>query len=100
MERHVFANETEAASQCALAIAELVAAAVESRGLATFAVSGGSTPRLMLRKLAKLHLPWHSVHLFWADERAVPPTDEQSNYRMVREELIERVPLVEANVHR
>jgi 6-phosphogluconolactonase len=43
---------------------------------------------------------WSRVELFWSDERAVPPDDEQSNYRMARESLLERVPVPAENVHR
>jgi 6-phosphogluconolactonase len=42
---------------------------------ATFAVSGGSTPKLMFQKLAATRFPWEKIHIFWVDERCVPPTD-------------------------
>jgi 6-phosphogluconolactonase len=43
---------------------------------------------------------WAKVHVFWSDERAVPPTSPESNYGMARRELLIRVPIPEGNVHR
>jgi len=70
------------------------------------ALSGGSTPRATYVGLARswLHAPdgspdWTRVHLFWGDERYVPPDDPQSNYRMAREALIDHVPIPPENVH-
>jgi 6-phosphogluconolactonase len=45
-------------------------------------------------------IPWNAVHLFWGDERHVPPDDPQSNYRMVREVLLSRLSIPDSNVHR
>ena len=81
-------------------------AAVASRSQFTVALSGGSTPRRLYALLADPAAPfrgaieWSRVHLFWGDERHVPPEDPQSNYRMASEELLSRVPIPEANVHR
>jgi 6-phosphogluconolactonase len=43
---------------------------------------------------------WAKVHVFWSDERAVPPDHPDSNYGMARRELLLRVPIPQANVHR
>jgi 6-phosphogluconolactonase len=67
---------------------------------ASLAVSGGNTPKLLFEELAKSGLSWDRVHLFWADERAVPPTDPQSNYRLAEEFLIAPAAIPPANVHR
>jgi 6-phosphogluconolactonase len=68
------------------------------------ALSGGSTPRELYRQLAtgefRGQVDWARVHLFWGDERAVPPDNPDSNYGMVRRELLLRVPIPPANVHR
>lgn len=68
------------------------------------ALSGGSTPREMYRLLAtpefRAQVDWPRVHLFWGDERAVPPDSPESNYGMARRELLLRVPIPPANVHR
>jgi len=74
--------------------------ALSSRSRATLAVSGGSTPKLLFRSLASAGLSWDSVHLFWVDERAVPPTDPRSNYRLAEEELIFPAHVPRRNAHR
>lgn len=67
---------------------------------ASFAISGGSTPKLLFEELVKSQLPWDRVHLFWVDERAVPPTDPQSNYKLADEFLIVPSGIPSENVHR
>jgi len=67
---------------------------------ATLAISGGSTPKLMFDKLAATRFAWEKVHLFFVDERCVPPTDDQSNYRMASEHLVRPGHLLQRNVHR
>ncbi len=75
-----------------------------SSGRFTVALSGGSTPRTLYSLLATPgfadRIPWPKVHLFWGDERCVPPEHIDSNYRMAHEFLISRVPIPAANVHR
>lgn len=68
----------------------------------TWALSGGNTPRPLYRLLAtdyRHRIEWNRVHLFWGDERYVPPDHPASNYRMVREMLIEPLGIPSANVH-
>src|SRR5579864_6794344 len=68
------------------------------------ALSGGSTPRELYRFLAtpefRAQVDWPRVHLFWGDERTVPPDSPESNFGMARGELLVRVPIPAANVHR
>jgi len=78
-------------------IAERAAAAVAARGRADLALSGGTTPRPIYEALAGMDLPWPKIHLWFADERCVPPDDAASNYRMARLALLDHVPAV---VHR
>jgi 6-phosphogluconolactonase len=73
---------------------------MEARGTATLAVSGGSTPRLLFDALAGLSVQWNRVHLFFVDERSVPPDDAESNYRLAREYLIRPAGLDDHHVHR
>jgi 6-phosphogluconolactonase len=89
-----------AAEACGDRILELLEAAKRDRGVATLAVSGGSTPRLMFESMAHRAFDWSSVELFWVDERIVPPTDAQSNYRMTRESLLDVIHLPAARIHR
>lgn len=67
---------------------------------ATIALAGGATPRVAYRHLGARCVPWAKLRLFFGDERCVPLDDEASNYRMVREALLDRVPFPPGNVHR
>jgi 6-phosphogluconolactonase len=68
------------------------------------ALSGGHTPATFLRELAsqdfRTMVDWGRVEVFWGDERPVPPESSESNYGMARRELLIRVPVSDANVHR
>lgn len=80
------------------------AAAMGTSGRFIIALSGGSTPRGLYEVLATprhaRRIDWSRLHVFWGDERCVPPDDPASNYRMAREALLDRVPVPPANVHR
>jgi 6-phosphogluconolactonase len=69
----------------------------------TLALSGGGTPRRLYEFLAgppyRDVFPWHRTHLFWGDERFVPPDDKSSNYRMVRDAMLSRAPIPATNIH-
>ncbi len=76
-------------------------AAVSARGRFTIALSGGSTPKSLYNLLAtnaRTTLPWDRMFFFWGDERHVPPTDPESNYRMVNEAMLSKVPVPTGNV--
>lgn len=77
-------------------------AAIAARGRFAVALAGGNTPRGVYAQLAaeKNSPPWDKIHIFFGDERHVPPDDPQSNYRMARESLLSKAPIPEANVHR
>ena len=66
----------------------------------SFAVSGGSTPQLLFKELAKHAIDWATIHLFWVDERAVPPDDEQSNFHLAKEFLLDSLSYAQPPVHR
>ena len=78
--------------------------AIASRGQFIVALSGGETPRGSYLRLGTEALVskvlWSRVQVLWGDERCVPPHDVESNYRMARETLLDRVPVPAANVHR
>ncbi len=78
--------------------------AIRARGRFSVALSGGSTPRDLHTLLATPEfagrVDWTRVHVFWGDERAVPPDDPASNYRMAQETLLSRVSVPPGNVHR
>ncbi|MEA4995976.1 MAG: 6-phosphogluconolactonase, partial [Petrimonas sp.] len=76
---------------------------LKDRERVTVALSGGSTPKSLFDYWAQRHatdIDWKSVFLFWGDERCVPPTDEQSNYRMTRDHLLDHVAIPERNIFR
>ena len=81
-------------------------AAVTACGRFAVALAGGSTPRALYALLAdagapyRETLPWARTHVFFGDERAVPPDHPESNYGMVRDALLARVPVPPGNVHR
>jgi 6-phosphogluconolactonase len=99
-EMQSYPSADAAAEACAQRIVTLLEGAVPGSGSATLAISGGSTPKLLFAHLVKAKMDWSRVHLFWVDERAVPPTDEQSNFRLADEHLIKPGRLPQRNVHR
>ena len=78
--------------------------AIAARGRFVVALSGGSTPLGAYRRLAALEFAsktdWRHIHLFWGDERCVPPDDPDSNYGQALRTLIGQVPIPAAQVHR
>ena len=90
------------------AVAEQITRALEealgARPEATVVLTGGNTPRRLYELLAsplyRDRIGWPRVHLFWGDERCVPPDDPQSNYGMTRETLLSKVPVAADHVHR
>jgi 6-phosphogluconolactonase len=85
---------------------EMAGEAVAYGGTARIAISGGSTPKAAFQLLAspsepwRGRMPWENLDLYWVDERAVPPDNAESNYRMTREALLDRVPLHPDQIHR
>jgi 6-phosphogluconolactonase len=76
---------------------ELVAAA---RAGGALALSGGSTPPAAFKLAAAAEPDWSRARIYWSDERAVPPNDERSNYRLAKETLLERLERTPVEVHR
>jgi 6-phosphogluconolactonase len=92
----------------ALRVADLFALAAQESAAArprfSVALSGGETPRALYRLLARQQfqqkIPWRRTHLYWGDERCVPPDDPRSNYGMAQDAFIKHVPIAAENVHR
>ncbi len=103
-EVRVFADADELMHAAAGEVVRRAEDAVRERGRFAWALSGGSTPRDLYRLLAspshRERMPWNTVHVFWGDERHVPPDHPESNFRMAREAMLDHVPLPTANVHR
>jgi 6-phosphogluconolactonase len=78
--------------------------AVEARGRFSVALAGGTAPREMYALLAAdehaPRIPWEGVHLFWGDERCVPPLHPRSNFAMAWDAFVRHVPIPGENVHR
>jgi 6-phosphogluconolactonase len=93
-------------SEAAERITGIVRAAIASRGAAAMALTGGGTPDLLYQFLADPDRPWRGridwthVHLFWSDERAVPPDHADSNFGLANRLLIQHVPVPAMQVHR
>ncbi len=67
------------------------------------ALSGGSTPKLIFDVLASEYgtkIDWSNIHFYWGDERCVPPSDEQSNYKMTVDHLFSKIAVPKENIHR
>ena len=77
-------------------------AAIGAQGRFTVALSGGSTPKALYSLLAANYadFAWSRIFLFFGDERHVPPTDPDSNYRMVNESLLTKIAIPAENVFR
>jgi 6-phosphogluconolactonase len=91
----------ELAQAAARDFATKAEAAIGERGRFAVALAGGSTPEATYEVLANDYagaLDWSKVHVFFGDERTVPPNHEDSNYRMAHETLLSRVPV--GSVHR
>lgn len=96
-------NDTEAVS---LAAAHFFIEAchrhIAEKGSFVVALSGGNTPKRLYQLLASpaftRNIPWEKVFLFWSDERFVAPDDKDSNYRMVKENLLDHIPIPVKNI--
>jgi len=96
----IFDTTSEAATACGDRTLELLDQARRERGVATLAVSGGSTPRLMFQSMATRTFDWKGIQIFQVDERCVPADHPDSNFRMLRESLLSHISIGEAQVHR
>jgi 6-phosphogluconolactonase len=98
----VLANATDLFHAAAEEFIGAARTAIGAQGRFTVALSGGSTPKALYSLLAANYadFAWNRVFLFFGDERHVPPTDPESNYRMVNESLLTRIAIPAENVFR
>jgi 6-phosphogluconolactonase len=102
----VASDEGQLAGLAAERVTQLIVQAVADRGTACVSLAGGTTPRRLYADLADVRqpwrdrIPWAQVHLFWGDERHVPPDHPDSNYGMAKAALIDHVPIPPDHVHR
>jgi 6-phosphogluconolactonase len=102
-EESVFPDVHAVSCAAAEMIEEAAAIAMTARGRFTIALSGGSTPRTLYQILSTSYaarLPWAATHVFFGDERCVPPDDPASNYAMAHETLLTRIPGLESRTRR
>lgn len=97
---HSYASPEEAAEHCARHIAGLLDEALSGESCASIALSGGNSVALLFPRLAAQPVEWSRIHLFWTDERAVPPQNPQSNYGVAERLLISACHVPRRNVHR
>jgi 6-phosphogluconolactonase len=103
---HVFPDGEALANAMAQHMLAVAQEAVAARGIARLAISGGSTPKRTFEILADpAHsefgaFPWDKTELYWVDERCVAPDDQESNYRMTRLAMLDKVPLPAGQIFR
>lgn len=78
--------------------------AIRDHGFFTVALSGGSTPRSIYELICQppfsTEIEWEKIHLFWSDERSVPPQHPESNYGMAMRAGFEKMPIPPEHIHR
>jgi 6-phosphogluconolactonase len=99
MKIQVYADADTVAREAAKLIAKEARDAVAARGKFVMAVSGGKTPWIMLRDLAREDVPWKGVHVVQVDERVAPEGDPDRNLTHLRESLLEHAPLRPDQIH-
>jgi len=99
MKIEIFADADSVAQQAAAFIADEARAAINERGRFVMAVSGGHSPWVMLRALAKEDLPWGKVHLAEVDERVAPTGDPDRNLTHLQESLLNLASLPREQVY-
>jgi 6-phosphogluconolactonase len=96
---HIFKNNEAVAA----AFADFLQKEIAQVERINIALSGGSTPKVLFDILAKKYadkIRWSKVHFYWGDERCVAPTDEESNYKMTDEKLLQHIKIPPENIHR
>jgi 6-phosphogluconolactonase len=99
----IFPNSEELSRAAAEAFVLFANNTITKHDRFAVALAGGNTPQAIYQLLAteyREQIPWPKVHLFWGDERYVPMNDPNSNYRMVREALLDHISITAKNVHR
>lgn len=97
-------SEAELFERAAAFVRDHAQKAVDDKRACSVALSGGSTPRQLFELLVsepwRSTMPWRQMHVFWGDERCVPPDHQDSNYRMARQAMLDHVSIPPVQVHR
>ena len=100
----VFQNPETLANELAICWHEQAKEAAKNHNWFSVVLSGGNTAPLLYGKLAepkwKNCIPWSCVHIFFADERCVPPYNKESNYKNIYDTLLRNIPIPDENIHR
>jgi 6-phosphogluconolactonase len=99
----IFQSPEELAGEFASDIVSGIMAAFHKEKHFNIALSGGSTPKTLFSVLAEDFngsIPWKNVHFFWGDERCVAPEDQQSNYKLAKQYLLDKINIPNTNIHR
>jgi 6-phosphogluconolactonase len=100
----LFATAAELAEGVAKVIVDLLSPEVRTRGTASIALSGGSTPCAVYEKLSspawRERVDWSRIHFFWGDEACGPPTARQGSYRLAEETLLKPLGIAASHIHR
>jgi 6-phosphogluconolactonase len=102
-EVHLFQDIEELSRAAAILFVEQAARSVSERDRFLVALNGGNTPQRLFQLLAadfREQVDWRNVHIFWGDERCVPPEDPGSSYGQAQSILLGKVPIPNANIHR
>jgi 6-phosphogluconolactonase len=104
-EVRILADANSIAQTAAAEFLEAAEQAVSEKGSFSVALAGGSTPKALYGLLAtnpllQAKVPWSKIQFFFGDERHVPPTDEESNFRMAEEAMLGKAPVDPKQVHR
>ncbi len=99
----IFADIESLSQWAAQKIVEKSRDAISARGQFLLVLNGGGTPRRLFELLGsdfRGKIDWSKTHIFWGDERCVPPEDKESNYGQARGTFLTRVDVPESNIHR
>jgi 6-phosphogluconolactonase len=100
MEKKIVADVAELGKIGAERFAQMAKEAIAARGTFTCALTGGSSAKATYPLLATAAVDWSKVHLYWGDERAVPPYHADSNYKLALDALLDKIKIPAGNVHR
>jgi 6-phosphogluconolactonase len=100
-EVRVYSGKEELFRAAAAQFIELAEESIQEKDQFSVALSGGSTPVLLYESLTRMNsfLAWDKIHFYWGDERHVPMDHPDSNYRMVKESLLDKINVPERNIH-
>ena len=104
MQLHVYEDADEVCKALAAWIAEFIDKTLEVKEKFTWAFSGGETPKKLYQILNASpyneKIKWNRVHIFWGDERVVPFDDERNNAKMAYDNLLSKVDIPSAQIHK